>query len=259
VRRTRFPRGRRAGVARASRGRRAGVARASRGRRAGVARVAERVSVEVRRVFRARRRAGCRGAEMLPLRALVCAGLLAASVRLSNSEPGRGVVVGSDEASLVNSSLSGLTQARWLLGRSEWQAEGVAVRVLRERDWCEFGQRLSAFVAAGGSRYDYVDTILEREYGGKLVLFIGEDQIWCGPKVTLSSDGKERHWYRVLICRYALGYLQLKPSQTDVGFFTHWQPGNWWAEYDVSLECAPRPRIFCPNNCAIHRRQPCPG
>ena len=211
-------------------------------------------------MFRAPRRAGRRAAEMLPLRALVCAAVLAASVRLSSSEPGRGVVVGSDEANLVNSSLSGLTQGHWLLGRSEWQAEGVAVRVLRERDWCEFGQRLSAFVAAGGSRYDYVDTALEREYGGVIVLytFLGQSDSgppWCGPSVTLSSDGKERYWPFVLHCKFARGVIILRPSQTYVGFYAHIQPGGWWAEYDVSLDLGATAGSFGSNKLRIHNRR----
>ena len=157
---------------------------------------------------------------MLPLRALVCAAVLGSLLGLAHGVPGQGVVVGSDDASLVNASLSGLTQRHWLLGRSEWQAEHVAVKVRRDSDWCEFGKRLSAFVAAGGSRYDYVDAAFEREYSGKLVLVTRdgpERQPWCGPPYALSSDGKERYWYLVLMCRYARGVLFLLPSQSRVG------------------------------------------
>jgi hypothetical protein len=174
---------------------------------------------------------------MLPLRALVCAAVLGSRLGLARSVPGLGVVVGSDDASLVNASLSGLTQRHWLLGRSEWQAEHVAAKVMRDSDWCEFGKRLGAFVAAGGSRYDYVDAAFEREYSGKLVLVTRdgpERQPWCGPPYALSSDGKERYWYLVLMCRYARGVLFLLPSQSRVGWSAHVQPGGWWAEYDVS-------------------------
>jgi hypothetical protein len=186
----------------------------------------------------------------MPLRALVCAAVLGLRLGLARSVPGQGVVVGSDDARLINASLSGLTQRQWRNGRSEWKDDDVPIKVMRVSDWCEFGKRLGAYIAAGGSMYDYVDAAFEREYSGKLVLVtqVGQEpQPWCGPPLTLSSDGKERYWPNVLMCRYARGVLQLRPSRAYVGWFAHLHSGDWWAGYEVSpiaSHCVHRPLLF---------------
>jgi hypothetical protein len=36
------------------------------------------------------------------------------------------------------------------------------------------------------------------------------------------------------MCKYALGYVTVRPSKFLNGFYTHVQPGGWWTEYAVS-------------------------
>jgi hypothetical protein len=152
----------------------------------------------------------------------------------------RGVarVTRSDVPELVGQTVLGLTQSYWRLGPWEWKAEGAAVKILRDDEWCAAGQRMAEWVAAGGSMYEYEDQYLRDAFAGKVALKVNDGGFLpkCGPPLGLFSDSTERLWDKVGICNYALGFLDLRPGQDYNGWFTHLHGGQWWADYAVCFE-----------------------
>ncbi len=162
------------------------------------------------------------------LHALLRAAALGGAALLPHAQAattvGQARVTASDDASMLGLTLQGLTQSNWMLGRSEWRAAGVPVKMLRDVDWCELNKGSKAYVEAGGSLYEYMDAAFALKYGGKLALLVDDAgrRPDCGPALSFFSNDTERYWPKVMICRYALGLLDLRPSQDDNGWYSEW-------------------------------------
>ena len=170
----------------------------------------------------------------------------------SQATQGTARVVASEDAELRELSLRGLTQTHWRLGRAQWRAEGVAVKVLRADDWCALGHASGEHVQAGGSLYDFVDPAFLAAYGGKLILNVDVPGglPWCG--LPLAGSAMAGSWPEVIMCKYSLGYVTVRPSEFLNGFYTHVQPGGWWSEYAVSRRCWNAGPAL---SCALRRQQ----